>query len=138
MMENNFKLREFKNSESKNMNALALSHKLSHKIQLDPTMVQEKYFRKACGIARFTWNWALAEWQRQYQTNQKPNGLKLKKELSLTVLFITHNLGLINILCDRVVVLCKGKVQDDTTKDLLFSGKSSSYARSLLAAFNAI
>jgi len=64
------------------MNAIALNYKLSHKIQLDPTMQQEKYFKKACGIARFTWNWALAEWQRQYTSNQKPNGLKLKKEFN--------------------------------------------------------
>ena len=36
---------------------------LTHKIRLDPTCKQETYFRKACGIARFTWNWALAKWE---------------------------------------------------------------------------
>jgi len=52
---------------------------LSHKIQLQPTCKQAHYFRKACGIARFVWNHALAEWQRQYAAGQKPSGFSLKK-----------------------------------------------------------
>jgi len=64
--------------------------------------------------------------------------LRLQKELHLTILFITHNLGLIDVLCNRVVVLYKGEVQDEIDKDLLFSGKSSSYTRSLLASFKTI
>ncbi|MDA8193713.1 MAG: transposase [Thermaerobacter sp.] len=38
---------------------------LAPKIALDPNDVQETYFRRAAGIARFAYNWALAEWQRQ-------------------------------------------------------------------------
>jgi hypothetical protein len=33
---------------------------LTHRIALDPTDQQEQYFRRAAGIARFVWNWALA------------------------------------------------------------------------------
>ncbi len=40
---------------------------LSHKIKLDPDKEQSGYFAKACGIARFAWNWGLAEWQEQYE-----------------------------------------------------------------------
>src|SRR5215471_15229864 len=40
---------------------------------------QKKYFARAAGIARFTWNWALAEWDRQYKAGEKPTALKLKK-----------------------------------------------------------
>ncbi len=36
----------------------------AHKIRLNPTPEQEVYFRKACGIARFVFNWGLAEWKR--------------------------------------------------------------------------
>lgn len=36
----------------------------THKIRLNPTPEQEAYFRKACGTARFVYNWALAEWKR--------------------------------------------------------------------------
>ncbi|HEX4205696.1 MAG TPA: transposase, partial [Ktedonobacteraceae bacterium] len=34
------------------------------------------------GIARFVWNWALAEWDRQYQAGEKPTALKLKKHFN--------------------------------------------------------
>lgn len=36
----------------------------AHKIRLNPTPEQEGYFRKACGTARFVYNWGLAEWKR--------------------------------------------------------------------------
>jgi putative transposase len=36
----------------------------AHKIRLNPTPEQEVYFRKACGTARFVYNWGLAEWKR--------------------------------------------------------------------------
>ena len=52
---------------------------LAHKIELDPTNAQRGYFVRACGTARFTWNWALAEWSRLYEEGQKPSGLALKK-----------------------------------------------------------
>lgn len=60
------------------MNAITLTHK----IQIDSTCKQEKYFLQACGIARFTWNWALAEWKKQYEAGEKPNGLNLKKQFN--------------------------------------------------------
>lgn len=53
---------------------------LSHKIRLNPTADQEAYFRRACGVVRFVYNWGLAEWIRQYEAGQKPNALALKKQ----------------------------------------------------------
>lgn len=41
-----------------------------HIIRLDPTDKQATYFSKACGVARLAYNWALAEWQRQYQADK--------------------------------------------------------------------
>lgn len=52
---------------------------LSHKIRLDPTYKQAVYFRKACGIARFAWNWGLAKWEELYKKGENPNALALKK-----------------------------------------------------------
>lgn len=51
---------------------------LSHKIRLVPTKTQEGYFRRACGTARFTYNWALQEWKRLYEVGEKPSGAFLK------------------------------------------------------------
>jgi len=61
---------------------------LAHKIALKPTHKQIRYFRKACGVARFTWNWGLAEWGRQYEAHKQdnslptPNALQLKKQFN--------------------------------------------------------
>jgi len=35
----------------------------AHVIRLNPTPEQEVYFRKACGVARHAYNWALARWK---------------------------------------------------------------------------
>ena len=40
------------------------------------------YFAKAAGTARFVWNWALAEWNRQYEAAEKPTAFKLKKQFN--------------------------------------------------------
>lgn len=41
-----------------------------HIIRLDPTDKQATYFAKACGVARLAYNWALSEWQNQYQADK--------------------------------------------------------------------
>jgi putative transposase len=51
---------------------------LAHRIALDPTVEQSIALSRACGCARFTWNWALAEWDKQYKAGEKPTALKLK------------------------------------------------------------
>ena len=51
---------------------------LAHQIRLNPTKAQEVYFRRACGTARFTYNWGLGEWKRQYEAGEKPSGRSLK------------------------------------------------------------
>jgi putative transposase len=50
----------------------------AHKIALDLTQAQEAYCRKAAGTARFTYNWALAQWKTQYRNGEKPTAAKLK------------------------------------------------------------
>jgi putative transposase len=55
---------------------------LAHKIELDPTVAQARYFARACGVARFSFNWALAEWQRQYKAGEKPSEAALRRQLN--------------------------------------------------------
>jgi len=54
----------------------------AHKIQLCPNNKQANYFAQACGAARFTYNWALTEWKRQYEAGEKLSPYKLKKEFN--------------------------------------------------------
>ena len=41
-----------------------------HIIELKPNNKQATHFKKACGVARFAYNWALAEWQSQYEADK--------------------------------------------------------------------
>jgi len=53
----------------------------AHKIRLNPTPDQEVYFRKACGIARFAFNWMRAKWEEDFKSGGKPSALALVKDL---------------------------------------------------------
>ena len=55
---------------------------LSHKIRLNPNKEQKQMLARATGCARFTYNWALAEWKKQYEAGEKPSALKLKKQFN--------------------------------------------------------
>jgi putative transposase len=61
---------------------------LAHRIRLDPNKVQATCLARAAGTARFAYNWALAEWQRQYQASladpalPKPNEMALRRRLN--------------------------------------------------------
>lgn len=55
---------------------------LAHKIALAPNDAQALYFARASGTARFAWNWALAEWQRQYRDGSKPSDMALRRDLN--------------------------------------------------------
>jgi putative transposase len=47
-----------------------------------PTLAQEIGLKKACGCARFAYNWALAEWKIQYEAGLKPTEGKLRIQLN--------------------------------------------------------
>jgi putative transposase len=61
---------------------------IAHRIALDPNNVQASYLAKAAGVARFAYNWALAEWQKQYEAHKanpalpKPSQAALRRQLN--------------------------------------------------------
>ncbi|ACD83954.1 RNA-guided endonuclease InsQ/TnpB family protein [Candidatus Methylacidiphilum infernorum] len=61
---------------------------ISHKIALDPNNAQATYFAKAAGTARFAYNWALEQWQKQYEAWKadkrlpKPSQYSLRRQLN--------------------------------------------------------
>jgi len=55
---------------------------LGQSIRLDLNNVQTTFFERCAGTARFTYNWGLAEWKRQYEAGEKPTWQKLNKELN--------------------------------------------------------
>lgn len=52
----------------------------AHNIRLHPTTKQAIYFAKAAGTARCAFNWAVAEWKRQYEAGEKPSALKVRTQ----------------------------------------------------------
>ncbi|RZA21544.1 MAG: transposase [Proteobacteria bacterium] len=54
----------------------------AHRIEIDPNNKQKTYFRKAAGTARFSYNWALCEWKKDYESGLKPTDGKLRKKLN--------------------------------------------------------
>jgi len=61
---------------------------MAHKIVLNPNNTQATYFARAAGTARFAYNWALSEWQRQYEAWKadaslpKPSQMSLRRQLN--------------------------------------------------------
>lgn len=55
---------------------------VAHRIELIINNTERTYLSKCCGCARLTWNWALAEWERQYKVAEKPNVLAIKKQFN--------------------------------------------------------
>jgi len=53
-----------------------------HKIRLYPNNKQATSFAKACGVARFAYNWALSEWKRRYEAGETVRESILWKELN--------------------------------------------------------
>ena len=58
--------------------------------------------------------------------------IALRNELQLTYLFISHDLGVVRHLSDRVVIMYLGRVVESAPADTVFSGPNHPYTRALL------
>lgn len=58
--------------------------------------------------------------------------MRLRKEFGLTYLFISHDLGVVEHLSDRVVILYLGRVVEVAPTEALFSGANHPYTQALL------
>jgi len=58
----------------------------------------------------------------------------LRDSLSLTVLFISHDLGVVNAVADTVAVMRDGRIVETAPRDRFFADPRTDYARALLAA----
>ncbi len=56
---------------------------IAHRIALDPNNTQATYLARAAGVARFAYNWALAEWKRQYEACKVDNSLPKPSQAAL-------------------------------------------------------
>ena len=58
----------------------------------------------------------------------------LQAELGLTLLFISHDLAVVNYIADRVAVMCRGKLVEIAPREQLFRAPQHPYTRALLAS----
>ena len=59
--------------------------------------------------------------------------IKLLKDLKKTILFITHDLGVVAEIADRVIVMRHGEIVENRDVFSLFSKPDSEYTKKLLA-----
>jgi peptide/nickel transport system ATP-binding protein len=60
--------------------------------------------------------------------------LELQRELGMSYLFITHNIGVVEFIADQVVVMQRGQVEERGTVDEVLGSPRSAYTQMLLAA----
>ena len=58
----------------------------------------------------------------------------LQKELKLTYAFVSHDLSVIEHICDRVVIMYLGKIVEIGSKDDIFNNPAHPYTKALLSA----
>lgn len=59
--------------------------------------------------------------------------MDLREQLDLTYLFISHDLGVVQHISDRVVIMYLGRVVESARTEDLFAGPNHPYAKALLA-----
>jgi peptide/nickel transport system ATP-binding protein len=58
----------------------------------------------------------------------------LRHQLGMSYLFVSHDLHVVRLLCDRVLVMHRGSLVEEGDTEALFSHPEHSYTRALLAA----
>ncbi|MDQ7991955.1 MAG: ABC transporter ATP-binding protein [Propionicimonas sp.] len=58
----------------------------------------------------------------------------LRRDAGLSVALVTHDLGVVAGTCDRVAVMCRGRIVEEGTTDEVFYDARHPYTRALLAA----
>ena len=59
---------------------------------------------------------------------------RLQKDLNLTYLFISHDLGVVQHMCDSIAVMYMGKIVEESDRESLFNNPLHPYTRALLSA----
>jgi len=59
---------------------------------------------------------------------------RLQKDLNLTYLFISHDLGVVQHMCDSIAVMYMGKIVEESDRESLFNNPQHPYTKALLSA----
>ncbi|GGO72195.1 ATP-binding cassette domain-containing protein [Bowmanella pacifica] len=64
--------------------------------------------------------------------------MKLQRDLGLGFIFISHNLGIVRHISDRILVLEAGQLVESGKTDVIFNWPKSDYTRRLIHAYQAL
>ena len=59
---------------------------------------------------------------------------QLQKKHQMTLLFVSHDLGVIHQVCDKISVMHNGKIVEQGNKDLILSSPRQDYTKNLIAS----
>lgn len=59
---------------------------------------------------------------------------ELKEKLGMAIIFITHDLGVVSDICDKIIVMYAGKIVEEGTSRQIFYQKKHPYTEGLLAS----
>ena len=57
---------------------------------------------------------------------------RLRREFGITYLFVSHDLNVVRMMCDRIIVLEKGRIVEEGESDLIFNRPQRSYTKKLI------
>ena len=60
--------------------------------------------------------------------------VKLRKELNTSYLFVSHDLNVVRMLCDRIIVMYMGKIVEAGAAHTLFYHSAHPYTQALISA----
>jgi peptide/nickel transport system ATP-binding protein len=58
----------------------------------------------------------------------------LKKEFGFTCIFISHDLGVVHYISNRIMVMNKGKIEETGTADEIYFNPKKEYTQKLISA----
>jgi len=56
----------------------------------------------------------------------------LQQKMDLTIIFITHDLGIAKRFCNRLLVMNHGKIVDEGDSSTIFTNTENNYTKSLI------
>ena len=59
---------------------------------------------------------------------------RLREELDLSILFISHDLAVVKKLCERIYVIHNGRLVEENTTEEIFTSPRDEYTKTLLKA----
>jgi len=63
---------------------------------------------------------------------------ELKRDFGFTFIFISHDLGVVKFISDRIIVMNQGKIEEIGDADELYSFPKTEYTKRLIASIPAV